>query len=128
MPITLTVPYTWPNGTRLVIATVNPNDDDSVLTVVIQLRTPPASDHVGSEAVLKIRNGLCGRVSRNTNLGVLGRWNGWLVYEPNVLTVATGYTDAMNAWKAGATPAARRTALETHMLSVGYIHSSLTGT
>lgn len=128
MPITLTAPFTWPNGTRLVIDKVSPNDEDAVLTVVIQLRTPPASNHVGTEKVLKVRNGACDRLSRNASPGDLMRWDGWLIHEPGALTLASGYDNAMNAWRSGANAQARRAALEAHLLAVGVIHSSLAGT
>lgn len=128
MPINLTVPFAWPSGTRLVIDRVRSDEEVEVLTVVIQLRTPVASNHIGSEKVISIRNGLCDRISRNATPGALMRWDDFLIFEPAALTVAAGYTNAMNAWKAGATPAARRLALETHLLAAGYIHSSLAGT
>lgn len=127
MPINLTTPFVIPNGARLVIDDVHPIERKSELVVVIQLRTPGATDNIISEKVLTIRNGVCDRVTRGT-IAALQRFDDLLVFEPGALTVAAGYDNAMNAWKAGATIAARKTALETHMLSVGYIHATLTGT
>lgn len=128
MPINLTTPFTWPNGTRLVIDRVRLDEEDLIMTVVIQLRTPGVSNHVGAEKTISIRNGTCDRISRNATPGDLMRWDDWIVFEPRALNVPTGYDAAANAWKAGANPAARRVALEAHLLSVGYIHASLTGT
>ena len=127
MPITLSVAITNPNGTRLIIADVHPNDVNSTMTVTLELRTPPLTDHVVSSRTITIRNGASDRISRAT-LTASQRLEDWLLYEPNVLTTATGYTDAITAWRGGTTAAGRRTALEAQMLSAGTIHSSLTGT
>lgn len=127
MPITLTTAIVNPNGTRLIIQDVHPNDVNSTMTVTLELRTPSGTDHVVSSRTITIRNGVSDRVSRAV-LTASQRLEDWLLYEPNVLTTATGYTDAIAAWRGGTTAAGRRTALETQMLAAGTIHSSLTGT
>lgn len=127
MPITLTTPVSVPNGTRLVVDKVRCDDEASEMTIVLQLRSPAGTDNVVSEKVLTIRNGSCDRVSR----GVPGSLQGYaefLSFGLAGLTVAAGYDNAVAIWRAGTTPQARRNALEAHLLSVGYIHSSLTGT
>lgn len=128
MPITLTTPFTWPNGTRLVVSRVQPREEQNEMTVVIDLRTPAPTNHIGSSKTLVIRNGLCDRVSRNSSPSALMDWHDFLIFEPSALTLAAGFDNAMAAWKAGANEGVRKAALETHLLSVGVIHASLTGT
>ena len=127
MPITLTTPFAVPNGTRLVVSDANPNDNKGEMRVFIQMKSPGATDHRYAEVVLTVRNGPCDRVTRGT-MGADQGTEVALIYQPAALSLATGYTDAVNTWRAGATVAARRAALETHLLAVGVIHSSLTGT
>ncbi len=125
--ITLTTAFPVPNGTRLLITSVSPDDDNDILRVMVTLRSPAGSSHKYSDVVLNIRNGLCDRVSR----GVMGADQGTqaaLLYERDALTVASGFTNALAAWKAPASRALRLQALETHLLSTGVIHANLTGT
>lgn len=127
MPITLTTPYVIPNGTRIVIGRVHPDEDTEIMTIVIELRTPPATNHILSFRTLMIKNGQCDVVSRAT-LGANQQVADLLLYQPGVLSLSTGFTDAMNAWRGSASASNRKAALEAWCLSSGVIHSSLTGT
>lgn len=128
MAINLTTPFNQNNGTRLIVIRVDPRDEDQEMTVTLQMRSSVASgDNVVSEATIVIRNGVSDRVSRAT-LSAGQPYSMALVPESRVLSTATGFTDAMAAWKGGSNNTGRKAALETQMLSAGTIHSSLTGT
>jgi hypothetical protein len=127
MAITLTTPITNANTTRLIIQDVHAFDNTSTMTVTLELRTTAGTDNIVSSRTVVIRNGTSDRVSKGT-LSANMRLDEQLLYEPNAVATATGYTDAINAWRGQTTAAARKTALEAQMLTAGTIHSSLTGT
>ncbi len=127
MPINLTTPVAITNGTRLVIADVNPNDAAQSMSITYELRTAPATDLLISTATIVIRNSTSDRVLRGAppvGAGV----QAFLRTELNAVATPTGYTDAINAWRGQATAAARRNALDALGLSAGWVDSSLTGT
>jgi hypothetical protein len=130
MPITLTTAFTVPNGTRLVFGKFDFNDDTSTMTVPMELKTPPATDATVARYVLTITNGTCSLLTRQASPTVglgLDDPTRWITHSTR--TVATGYTDAITAFRGAANNAnARRTAMEAHMLSAGHIDSTLTGT
>lgn len=126
MAINLTADFVVPNGRRVVIGHVKLNDEDSVGNVRVELRTASATDHLIAHAVVTIRNGKCDRVKRQA-LAVGGKVTDALVVEPNVLDLPAGFDDLVNAWRAGATPEARR-GIEAFGLTAGWIDPSLTGT
>lgn len=128
MSINLTVPFALGNGARLLVLKAEPHDEIAEMTVSLQMRTSVAGgDIVISDVALVIRNGVSDRVSRGV-LSAGQNYAGALLYEPRALTTATGFTDAMNAWRGGNSNSNRKVALETQMLAAGTIHSSLTGT
>ncbi len=128
MSINLTTPFNVNNGARLLVFKVDVRDDDSELTVTLQLRTSVASgDIVVSECALIIRNGASDRISRGT-ISPGQSYASALLYEPRAVSTPTGFTDAVNAWRGGNSPSNRKVALEAQMLAAGTIHSSLTGT
>lgn len=127
MSLTLTTPLSLPNGTRLLISHVDVDDDNSVMNVTFQMRSPVATDLLVSQRVIQVRNGLSDRLSRG-GMPPGSSYDTGLVVTPGVQSTPTGYTDAINAWRGGATANARKTALETLGLSAGWIDSTLAGT
>lgn len=111
MPWTLTNPLVVPNGTRLTIADVLTNDVTQEMRIVVELRTPPATNHVISRQELKVTATRADKLVRralvaDTQLKMA------LELQPSALSIASAYTGAVDAWRAGNTAAARRTALE----------------
>jgi hypothetical protein len=129
MSITLTTPYALPSsGTRLLITSVRVDDDQQQGFATIELRSAPGTDYVISSQAVVIRNGLSDRVRRNVSPPAGTRIDEALALEQSAVSTPTGYTDAVAAWRGGATPAARRSALEAVALAAGWIDASLTGT
>ncbi len=129
MSLTLTTPYALPNGTRLIVASARPDDDNQILNVTIEMRSAPGTDVVVSQKSLAIRNGLSDRVRRNSAPVAGTLITEAMLFDQAAVSTPTGYTDAMNAIRAAAnTPAARKAALETAGLAAGWIDASLTGT
>lgn len=128
MPINLTTPFAIPNGTRLVFARFEFDDDQETLEVPIELRTPGATDARVAGFRMIIRNGACTHVARQAAPPpglALGDVSRYFVFSER--TVPSGYADAVNAWRSAGTPGQRRAALEAHLLAAGHIHSSLGG-
>lgn len=125
--ITLTAPFALANGTRLVATMAKPDDDEQVFTITYELRTAPATDIVLASQTIRVRNTRSERLQRNASAtGIAAR--DLIQVDPNGISTPTGYTDAIAAWRAAATPATRRAALDAVGLSAGWIDSSLTGT
>lgn len=127
--VTLTTPIPVPNVTRWMISAVNANDDTSIMIVTIEFRSAPATNQLLVRATLQIANvvagGLTTKIARQTPI-VGGNSSDILTFSQ--LSLPTGYDDAIAAWRSGATPNARKAALETFLLSSGIVDSSLTGT
>jgi hypothetical protein len=129
MSLTLTTPYALPNGTRLIVASARPDDDNQVLNMTIEMRSAPGTDIVVSTKSIAVRNGLSDRVKRNSAPVAGTMITEAMLFESQAVSTPTGYTDAMNAIRAAAnTPTARRAALEAAGLTAGWIDASLTGT
>lgn len=131
MAVSLNTGFTLPNGMRLEFGRFDFNDDDQILTVPFELRTgTPSGRRYICGGMLRIRNGDCSLLSRNTNPEPgLDISNPTHYFVQSSRVVATGYTDAKAAERAAAnTPGARRTANEAHLYSAGHIDSSLAGT
>lgn len=111
MPWTLTAPLILPNGTRLVLDEVIPDDISQTLTIVVHLRTPPATNYVVSRAVVLIRSDRADKLVRET-LTADSKVAGALSVQRDAVLLAGAYDAAMNAWRGGANAGARRTALE----------------
>lgn len=127
----LTVDYLIGNGKRLVIAKVNPDEEQQTMTISWELRTglgATPNDAVLASKVMVVRNGSSDRLNRQASPAAGSRINELLLLEPLALSTPTGFTDAMNAWRAAATTNARKAALEAHGLVVGWIHANLAGT
>jgi len=125
--LNLTTPVTLPNGTRLIIVKVESDDENAVMYVTFQLRSPVATDLLAAQRVVQVKNGLSDRLTRG-GLVVGSTYSDALNVFVGVLSTPTGYTDAINAWRAQATANARKVALETLGLSAGWIDSTLAGT
>lgn len=125
--LSLTTPVTLPNGTRLIISSVSVDDDNAVMGIVIQMRSPPATDLLVAQQLVQVRNGLSDRLSRGAMLPG-SQYGDALVIARSVVSTASGYTDAINAWRAQATANARKVALETLGLTAGWIDANLAGT
>ncbi len=122
----LTTPFPLPaNANRLLITSVV--IDDESLQIAIELKTPIATNQQVSRVMLRVRNGRSDRVSRATLVSG-DALTGALLFERLAVATPAGLDNAVNAWRAGATPQARRDALELHLVSAGVIHSSLAGT
>ena len=125
--LNLTTPVSLPNGTRLIISRVDIDDESSVVNVTFQMRSPLATDMLVSQKVIQVKNGLSDRLVRG-GLPVGSSYDAAMIAIPGVQSTATGFTDAVNAWRAQATANARKVALETLGLSAGWIDSTLAGT
>jgi hypothetical protein len=129
--ITLTTPVAIPNATRLEVADVQFDEDQSIATVTLRLRTPPATDLPGPAIVLYIADGAGTPQTASMKIARAGSPSGI----HNAATVVTqvnivnGFTSLRTAWYAASpsTKAARRRAAETQGLADGWIDASLTG-
>lgn len=127
MTLNLTTPIPLPNGTRLSVASINVDDDNSIMSLTFQLRSPNASDLIVSQRVVQIRNGLSDKIAKGS-MPVGSGYDSALVVSVSAVSTPTGYTDAINAWRAQASANTRKAALETLGLSAGWIDATLTGT
>ncbi len=123
--ITLTTSHLLGSATKWQILDVQPNDTNAVAYVTIVLLN--ATNLVVSQKTIAIHDGTSDKLDFTTPQ-VGQSLQEALLFSPSALSTPTGYTDAVNAWRAGgATAALRRTALEAHLLSVGYMGSTLAG-
>lgn len=125
MAINLTTPFTLSNGTRLVVSKPVIDEDGQTLTFTVAMRTatggsPP--DCNISRKTLQIRAGGGDQVQRNAAPVAGGDHDDVLIFVPNGVTAASAFTNAYTQLKTS------RAAFEAHLLSAGYIHSTLTGT
>lgn len=127
MALTLTTPFTAPNGTRLVITSARVDDDAAVAFVTVEIRSAVATDLVLARRTLAVRNGPCDRIKRNAAPSAGQTYDEAAVVFEQGINLPTAYTDAVAAWRSGATPAARRAALEAQGLTSGWIDASLNG-
>lgn len=128
MAITLTTPYSFPNCTRWLVTGFTTDENAQVAQVVVRFASASGTNLTAQNVKLVIRNGLCDRVVRNSAPAANGLL-GDVALQASALNLASGYTNAINAWRVGgATPALRAAALEAHLLSVGIIDATLTGT
>lgn len=128
--ITLTTPFAIPNGTRLEISKPLFDDDTQVCVYSVRLLTPNATNaQVVTWQQLVITNVTSDRIERQGSPAA-----GLVIEDPRRYFIqssratAGAYTNAVNVWRAEATPAARKTAWEAHLLSAGHIDATLTGT
>lgn len=122
MPINLTTPVALGNGTRLVVRS-RPDEDAGVPTieVTVSLRSAAGTDIVYAERTIVIRNGRSDQLQRVTLSGGFDVHQA-LTVVPGALLTPAGVTNAMVQWRIS------KPAFEAHLLSVGYLHSSLAGT
>lgn len=129
MPITLTSPLVLPNGTRVIFQRVTSDEESQVMTIQVELRTPPATDFVVARRTIQIRNGSSDLLRKHPAPFAGMDLSDNLQVVPGGASTATGYDLAIAAWKAGASPAARRAALEAHAIAgAGWYDASLIGT
>lgn len=127
--IQLATTFNLPAGSRLDIE--RPFFDEYLerLTVTIKLMTAPGTGSTVTTVELVITNTDSQKVARQTSPAVglpIGAVERYFIVTSRA--TPTGYTDAFSAWKAAATPAARRDALTAHLYSAGHIEASLAGT
>jgi hypothetical protein len=138
LAISLTVNYPSQPPARLEFAPFDGSgatfawiDDIEALITRVELRTSAANGRrLICSVVMEIRNGTSTTLARQSSpvAGLDYCHSGYYFIVGNRIT-ASGYTDAMAAWRAAAnTPSARRTAMEAHFLSAGHIDASLAGT
>ncbi len=120
MAISLTTAVSVGNGSRLTIK-ARLDEDNAQIDVTVQLRTAVGTDLIHSERMGAIRNGQCDRFVRAT-LSPGRKVLDALDVEIGKLSKPTGFTDALVAYRVN------RAAFEAHLLSAGYIDSSLAGT
>ena len=129
MPINLTANFAIPNATRLVADKPVTDDDNEVMRVPLELRSAAATNALVTRVILEITNIESTKVARQAapavGLNIEDRDRYFLITRR---PTPTGFTDAINAWRAGATSAARKAALEAHLLAAGHIDATLTGT
>ncbi len=124
--ITMTTARALGQATKWQVSNVEHDEKGLVAAVTVQLLN--AANIVISQKTFFIRdNGLSDKLDYNTSPQAGQVITDALVYTPNVLNTPTGYSDAFAAWKTGSTPAARQSALESHLLTVGYMGSTLAG-
>ena len=134
MPINLTTNFNLPGGARLVVDRPSGakmfDEDAEILRVAVELRLAAATNALIVAVLLEITNVESDKIARQATPAVgLNIDDRDRYFVRTKRATPTGYTDAMNAWKAGATPAARKSALEAHMLAAGHIDAtSLAGT
>jgi hypothetical protein len=128
--IDLTTLIGIPNVAKLVISEFVPNDDAAIATMRITVRTGVATDCKVCELwPFTISNTTSDQWERQTsppvgkNVEDIDRY-----IVRTTRSTPTGYTDLINAWRAGSSVASRGTALKTHLLSAGHIGATLTGT
>jgi hypothetical protein len=127
--LTLTTVFPAVQFTRLIFTEFQPFDLQQLLTFKVQLWTGLAVNSMVCEVEMAISNTASVLLSRQgspaAGLVVTDRDRYFIV---SSRSTPTGYTDAMAAARTAAnTPGARRTALETHVLSAGHIAADLTG-
>lgn len=118
-----------PNGTRLVFGRFDFDDEQQVMTVPVELRSPNATDVLYARVTMILRNGESSLLSRQTNPPAgLAANDPARYFIQTTRNAASGYTDAMGVARGAAnTPGGRKNALEAHMLTAGHIDSSLAG-
>ncbi len=128
--IDLTTQIAVPNVAKIFISNFLPNDDLALATMTLTFRTGNATDAlIGSVVGFTVRNGISDQIERQAAPGVSLNVEDLARYViKTTRTTTTGYTDMIDAWRAGASIGARGTALKAHLLSAGHIGSTLTGT
>lgn len=117
----LTTPITINNVTRIIAQRPDINDDTSVMTVPLEIRTTAGSDHVVGRKVVTIRNGLCDQLVRATPAAGMAVED-LVSVSVNALNLASGFTTALAAWAGGGASAGnKRTALEGALRTLGVI-------
>jgi hypothetical protein len=119
--ITLTAPRPLGSATRWRVDRVLPNEEAEEALAIVQLLTPGLM--LITDRFVTIRNGASIGVAIDPSPA---RFSDALVNTS--VSTPSGYTDAVNAWRTGDTPAARRAALETWMLSAGVAGANMAGT
>ena len=128
MTIALTTPIAIPNVQRWAVANVSIDDNNSVMLADVNLLTSAGTGQVAARARVAIYNFATGGLS--TSISVVTPLSGsdvTSILSFSTLSLATGYTDAVTAWRGGATSAARKTALEAFLLSSGICGAGLAG-
>lgn len=124
--ITMTTARPLGSALKWMISAIEQNDAINVAQVTIALLN--GANVVVSSKAINIRDGISDKLSYNVNPQAGQSMLDALLLSEQAMSTPTGYTDAVNAWRAGgATAAARRTALEAHVLTVGYLDSTLAG-
>jgi hypothetical protein len=127
--IDLTTPFVLQNGTKIDISQPDFRDDTSECKYVLYLRTSNAANAQICQWDMIIRNGQSIRADRQVSPAVglvINDLDRYIVL--SFRDTPTGYTDAINAWKAGNAGSSRQSAFKSHLLSAGHIGPSLTGT
>jgi hypothetical protein len=127
--LTLTTSFNLPAGSRLDIKPTTIDDEAQTMLVTVTLMSAPGTGSAIAMTTLELTNVESDKLARQTNPAV-----GMVIHDRDRYflrtrrATPTGFTDALTAWRGGATMAARRTALEQHLLAAGHLDATLTGT
>lgn len=122
--ITLTTPRPLGSVTKWRVIRVVPDDDNSYAVLTVQVITN--ANFLLAERQLEIHNGLSDHLEWATP-PVGGSLGDAVVHTAGGTLTPTGYDDAVAAWRMGANPAARRSALESWLLAANIVGETLAG-
>jgi hypothetical protein len=126
----LSVNFTIPNGQRLEYPKFKWDEENKVLSFDVELRMSAGNgSRVITRVPMEIRDGDSDQLTRQASpaAGInIDDPAGYFVKTKRA--TPTGYTDAINAWRAANATNTRRSALEAHLSSAGHIDNvSLAG-
>lgn len=125
MTILLTTPVPIPNITRWTASDIRFDDNNFVVTLCVEFRSPPATNQLLSRANILINNG--GNSTKISRATPIVGGNSADIFSYGNVTLPTGYNDAVTVWRNGANATARTNALEAYLLSSGVMDSSFAG-
>lgn len=121
--IVLTTPGASRTPTRWRVQSLAADKDEPLCRIEVQLLT--TGGMIVSEKTLLVQDGICDTVEMDPSPT---RIADTLIHTRAALNLPTGGTAAFDAWRSGGTLAARRSAVETWMLSSGVAKASMAGT
>jgi len=122
--IVLTTPVNVPNVTRIQVTDVSLFDSSSQAVVVVQVKSPPASNRTQGYQLTIADAGQCSRIKQNPTPIAFGD----PVVVDQFTPTAGAYTRLEAAYRGGGSKAAAFKAVETQLLADGIIDATLTGT
>jgi hypothetical protein len=115
------------SGGRLLLS-LRPDEDAQVAYVTAELRTSvPNGDIILASKTFTLRNGMCDLLRKRPSVALGSFVSEVLEVVGQGISLPAGYDNAVAAYY-GAAKAGRKSALEQHGLTAGWIDVSLTGT